>query len=103
MDIWKTAFKRIGTAAAILVGIAASAWLSDHKPNINDYYNSGSEDILTADDLRQLRWMSTDQLRAIFNGHQDTVRVENSPEAYKELKWMSTDQLRAIFGSKDIL
>lgn len=103
MDIWTTAFKRIGTAAAVLFGIAASAWLSDHKPDANDYCDSGSKDILTADDLRQLRWMSTDQLRTIFNGRQDTVRVENSPEAYKELRWMSTDQLRAIFGPKDIL
>ena len=58
--------------------------------------------VLHADELRQLRWMTVAQLKALFNGRQGKFQIESSSEAYKELRWMSPAQLEAIFGATEI-
>lgn len=116
MDFGKIA-KTILTATGVTLGVIAAAWASNPKNvssafsiNFNDDFDDDfdfndrdqSKEILNADELRQLRWMSVDQLRALFKGRQGTFRIEKSPDAYRQLRWMSTEQLKAIFGSKDI-
>lgn len=51
---------------------------------------------LDAEALRSLKWMSSDQLKAVFKGK--AVKIKNDPEVWEEMKWMSSAQLDAIFG-----
>ena len=55
---------------------------------------------LSKEELRQLRWMSSEQLRAIFGGGKKRkVRLDKtSADIYSMLKWFSAEQLDAIFG-----
>ena len=118
VEFLKKAAKPLATAALIAVGIGAASWFSDPK-NFQNFFlryfmdvpvpswtpnnNTSSEYVvLHADELRQLRWMSTSQLKAIFEGRRKNIRVDSSPAAYQELRWMSTEQIKAIFGSTDI-
>lgn len=54
------------------------------------------ETVITSDMAKQLRWMSSSQLQAIFSGKK--VRVDRDPETWKQLRWMGAEQLNAIFG-----
>ena len=116
-DFLKKAAKPLATAALIVAGIGAASWFSDPKnlqsflryfvePPIPTWTPPENKDpdhvVLHADELRQLRWMSTSQLKAIFEGRRKNIRVDSSPAAYQELRWMTTDQIKAIFGSADI-
>lgn len=53
--------------------------------------------IIDADVAKELKWMSPDQLRAMFNGRK--VKTSPDPDVWKSLKWMSPDQLNAVFGN----
>jgi len=56
---------------------------------------------LTADILKELKWMSAQQLYAIFGGGKKKKAViNNDPAAWKELRWFSADELKAIFGEE---
>ena len=119
-EFLKKAVKPIATAAVVLLGVGVTAWFADPRNDIpfnpfteplcgpwnnpDRMKNTESKELVTlhADELRQLRWMSTSQLKAIFNGRRGQFRIESSPAAYQELRWMSTSQIEAIFGTKDI-
>lgn len=58
--------------------------------------------VLSAEELKQLRWMTVSQLKAAFKGREHQFRAESSAAAYQELRWMTTAQIEAIFGTKDI-
>lgn len=123
IDFLKKAVKPVATAAMIFIGLGAVTAFSDSKNwkdlfnvyveppvgpwHTSEFFRSAKTDengaiILHADELRQLRWMTVAQLRAIFNGRRDKFQVENSPAAYQELRWMTTAQIEAIFGKTDI-
>ena len=53
---------------------------------------------LTADKLREIRWMSAKQIFTIYQGGKTKFVVDDSPDAYRELRWMDQDQLEALFG-----
>lgn len=59
---------------------------------------------LGSDELRQMKWMSPEQLNAIF-GHgkrQKAVLKKGDPiMLFNALKWFSEDQLEAIFGEEE--
>lgn len=119
-DILKKMVKPVATAALVLLGVGVTAWFADPwndipfgpftEPLCGPWNNpdrmkttEGKEVIiLHPDELRQLRWMSVSQLKAIFNGRRERFKIESSPAAYQELRWMSAQQLEAIFGTKDI-
>lgn len=121
-EVLKKAFKPVAAVALTFIGLTTAAILTGPKTwseSFSDFWDrpvgpayapdsfwqNKDEDgkvTLHAGELRQLRWMSTSQLKAIFNGRRGQFKVESSPEAYKELRWMSTDQLTAIFGTADI-
>lgn len=123
LNFLKKVVKPLATGAAVLIGLGLAAALSEGQSwreffNIHveppvgpwrtdDFFRSVKTDengtiILHADELKQLRWMTVSQLKAIFNGRRGQFRVESSPAAYQELRWMTTQQIEAIFGTKDI-
>lgn len=123
MEFLKKAVKPAATAALIFIGLGAATIFSDPKNwkdlfhvyveppvgpwHTQEFFRSAKTDengtiILHADELKQLRWMTVSQLKAIFNGRRERFRVESSPAAYQELRWMTTQQIEAIFGTKDI-
>ena len=123
LDFLKKAVKPLVTGAAVLIGLGLAAAFSEGQSwkdifsvrveppvgpwRTDDFFRTVKTDengaiVLHADELKQLRWMSEAQLKAIFNGRRGQFRVESSPEAYRELRWMSTGQIEAIFGTKDI-
>ena len=58
--------------------------------------DTDEEIVLTSEMMKRIKWMSTGQLRVIFEGKK--VRIGSDPEVWDKLKWMSEDQLEAIFG-----
>ncbi len=54
---------------------------------------------LTAEKLRELKWMSPRQLRAVYGG-KTKVHIDDDPATYRELKWLNESQLKAIFGEE---
>lgn len=70
---------------------------SFEKPAVKPVsYGPGEDIILTSEMLREMKWMSAAQLRAIFNGKR--ARLDGKPDTLREMKWMSEAQLQAIFG-----
>ena len=64
--------------------------------------NPDDVDILTGEKLRELKWLSTSQLAAIYGyGKNKKAKVADNEDAYRELKWLSHSQLSAIFGRQD--
>lgn len=63
-----------------------------------DISNQREEIVIDAQMARQIRWMSSGQLRAIFQGKR--VKTDNDPETWKQLRWMGEDQLEMVFGKK---
>ncbi len=57
--------------------------------------------ILTAAKLKELRWMTAQQIGAIYKYGKVKVRVADDANAYKELRWMSQNQLEALFGKEN--
>jgi len=55
--------------------------------------------ILSADILKEIRFMKPAQLHALFRGK--NVYLENTAQAYNVVKLMSEDKLNAIFGTGD--
>lgn len=115
IDVLKKVFKPIATASAVIIGIGVATLISDPKnwkdiydavvgqpvgpARYPDYFNKDEVTVLHADELRQLRWMSVAQLKAMFKGKHDRFCVDISPAAFQELRWMSTAQIEAIFGT----
>ena len=54
--------------------------------------------VLTAEKLLQLRWMSPSQLAAIYRYGKVKTHISDDPDAYRMLRWMTESQLQAIFG-----
>jgi len=63
--------------------------------------NDGPPEILTADKLQKLKWMSPRQLAAIYRYGKRKVKLTDDPDAYGQLKWFSEGQLEAIFGKEE--
>jgi hypothetical protein len=59
-------------------------------------------DILTAEKLTQLKWLSSAQLAAIYKYGKVKVKIDDNPAAYAQLKWFTSEQLKAIFGEEDL-
>ena len=59
--------------------------------------NQGPE-ILTADKLRNLKWMTARQLAVIYGYGKRQVKLADDKEAYRQLMWFDEAQLKAIFG-----
>lgn len=61
--------------------------------------------ILTETRMRELKWMSPEQLDAIF-GHgtkrKAVIPNDDNGTVFRQLKWLSPRQLEAIFGKDDI-
>lgn len=55
-------------------------------------------DILTANKLHELRFMSPRQLAAVYKYGAVQTKIVDDPDAYHELRWMTEAQLQAIFG-----
>lgn len=53
--------------------------------------------LIDANVAREIKWMSPEQLRAMFAGRK--AKMSGEPEAWKAMKWMSPEQLKAIFGN----
>ena len=114
-EIFKRLLKTISLASSFILGLGIASMFTgidlrsvfdrpvDQPVGVPVW--PGKEDeivILHADELRQLRWMTVAQLKALFNGRQGKFNIESSSEAYKELRWMSPAQLEAIFGTTEI-
>lgn len=104
MDIRK-GFKAVGkglgaVAKGFAEGINAWAELEDKqkKEQLSRRIEKHNADIIELDGetLSRLKWMGSDQLKAVFKGK--TVKIKNDPEVWSQMKWMSSDQLDAIFG-----
>ena len=114
-DILRKAFKPIATAAIVLIGLGAATLFSDSKtwedifrirvdPPVGptwvpEEFKTDQVVVLHEAELRQLRWMTVSQLKAMFEGRRKGIRVDISPAALQELRWMSTAQIEAIFGT----
>lgn len=61
-----------------------------------DISHQMEEVVINAEMAKQIRWMGSGQLKAIFSGKR--VRTDNDPETWKQLRWMGSDQLEAVFG-----
>lgn len=57
--------------------------------------------MLTAEKLKEIRWMSIRQIETIYKNGKVPVTIEDTPEAYRELRWMTTGQLEALFGKQE--
>lgn len=57
---------------------------------------------LTADKLREIRWMTEKQIDTIYKHGKKPVKIEDAPEAYRELRWMTAGQLECLFGRSDV-
>lgn len=70
---------------------------------VNDALKKDDEEpeILTAEKISNLKWMSTNELAAIYKYGKRKVKIADDPRAYSELKWMTSSQLKAIFGKDD--
>lgn len=116
LEILKKIIKPIGLGigTAILIGAAVCLdpnlwkntnynWVDNRKDAPPFDFVQKMKDkpkaILTAKDLRQLRWMNVSQLKAIFDGRRQYYQLDNSPEVYEQLRWMSKEQIEAIFGT----
>ena len=63
---------------------------------------------LTKEDLNHMKWMSPQQLYAIFGGGKkktakldDSIGAHEKAGLYSQMKWFSPEQLEAIFGKDD--
>lgn len=56
----------------------------------------GDTEVLTADQIAELNYMSTAQLKAIFQGRK--VSFATDKETLEALNWLSTSQINAILG-----
>lgn len=65
-----------------------------------DRLGTDGEIVLDAKMAHEIKWMGTEQLKAIFAGRK--VRLSSDPQAWREIKWMSSDQLKAIFGENGV-
>ena len=54
--------------------------------------------LLTADKLKELRWMNPRQLASIYQYGKVPTHIADDSEAYKQLRWFTEGQLQAIFG-----
>lgn len=68
------------------------------EPKKSDITNSDHVEVLTAEKISELRWMTASQLEVIYHKGKRKVRIADSPEAYKQLRHMTPSQLAAIFG-----
>lgn len=57
-------------------------------------------DILTAEKLSQLKWLSASQLAAIYKYGKVPTKIADDGAAYSQLKWFTGAQLNAIFGKE---
>ena len=57
--------------------------------------------ILTADKLREIRWMTERQIDAIYKHGKKPVKIDETPESYRELRWMTEGQLECLFGRRE--
>ena len=80
-------------ATALAKGIAESAigQLNAPAPVV-----VGDTEVLTADQIAELNYMSTTQLKAIFQGRK--VSFATDKETLEALNWLSTSQINAILG-----
>ena len=70
---------------------------------LNEYLEKPVENkpqLLTANKLQELKWMSPRQLASIYQYGKIKTHIDDDPEAFKQLKWMSPSQLEAIFGKE---
>ncbi len=78
------------------------AFLNDISRKLNEAEKKTEEEgrpqLLTAEKIRELKWMSPRQLAAIYQHGGRKTHIADDPDAYRELKWMSPSQLDAIFG-----
>jgi len=59
-------------------------------------------EILDAEKLDALTWMSANQLAVIYGyGKKRKVKLADDPETYASLNWLSQSQLEAIFGREE--
>ena len=56
----------------------------------------GDTEVLTADQIDELNYMSISQLKAIFQGRK--VSFATDKETLEALNWLSTSQINAILG-----
>lgn len=115
--VLKRLLKTISVTSSFVVGLILTSMFADI--DLRSVFNRPANDppvgvpiwpeededkilVLHADELKQLRWMTVAQLKALFNGRQGKFKIESSSEAYKELRWMSPAQLEAIFGTSEI-
>lgn len=77
--------------------------IKDISATFSEYAENQTEDkpqLLTANKLQELKWMSPRQLASIYQYGKVKTHIDDDPEAYKQLKWMSPSQLEAIFGKE---
>lgn len=55
-------------------------------------------ELLTSDKLYQIRYMTVNQIAAIYQYGKVPVRIADDPAAYYQLRYMTTGQLEALFG-----
>lgn len=58
----------------------------------------GDTEVLDAEQIAALGWMSTTQLKTIFAGRKVTFATDK--EALAALNWLSTSQINAILGKE---
>ena len=59
---------------------------------------TGDIEVLTAEQIEELNYMSTAQLKTIFAGRKVTVATDK--ETLAALNWLSTSQINAILGKE---
>lgn len=65
---------------------------------VNNETENSKVEILTAEKLEKLYWMSADKLALIYGNGTKKVQLDDDPEVYDKLFWFSKDKLKAIFG-----
>jgi len=68
------------------------------RSKFEDKEEETKTDILTANKLHELRFMSPRQLAAVYKYGAVQTKIVDDPDAYHELRWMTEAQLQAIFG-----
>lgn len=88
---------RFGKAlsTAMLKGLAESAVGQLNSPAP---VTIGDTEVLTAEQIEELNYMSTAQLKTIFAGRKVTFATDK--ETLAALNWLSTSQINAILGKE---
>ena len=56
---------------------------------------------LTAEKLKEIRWMTARQIEAICHNGKVPFVIDDDVEAFKQLRWMTQNQLEALFGKDE--